>query len=356
MVARGVFDKYRGWRRSKSLPDKKKDNKVLQVLKENIDFLQKLIDTIPNPIFYKDCKGIYQGCNRAFESYIGKEKSQVIGKNVHELSSYELSSTYYKMDEELFLHPGVQNYESCVQYSDGTQHDVIFDKATYTNTNNEIAGLVGVITDITERKKMESELKRSTEKLNNILEQIVRAMATVTETRDMYTAGHQRRVSELAVAIAHEMQMSDEVIKSVQVAGMLHDIGKIAVPAELLTKPNALSIHEFGIIREHAEAGYLILSSIEFPWPIAEIVYQHHERVNGTGYPKGLKGEEMLLPAKIIAVADVVEAMSSHRPYRASRGIAQAILEINSNRGSLYDEEVVLACIKVFERKAPFTV
>ena len=356
MVARGVSSKYRGWRR-KSLFDKNIGNqKIFHELKENINFLQKLIDTIPNPIFYKDCKGVYQGCNRAFESYIGKEKSQIIGKNVYELSSNSLSSTYYRMDEELFQNPGTQNYESCVWYEDGTRHDVIFDKATYYNTKNEIAGLVGVITDITERKKTELELKRSTERLNNILEQIVQAMATVTEIRDMYTAGHQQRVSELAVAIAREMQVSDEIIKSIQVAGMLHDIGKIAVPAEILTKPSTLSTHEFGIIREHAEVGYLILGSIEFPWPIAEIVHQHHERIDGTGYPRGLTGEEMLVQAKIIAVADVVEAMSSHRPYRASQGIVKAMLEINSNCGKLYDEKVVLACIKILEERTPVTI
>lgn len=156
------------------------------ILKEQVEFLQKLIDAIPNPIFYKNRKGIYLGCNHAFETYLGKGKSQVVGKSVFELSPQALSSTYNKMDEELFQNCGAQNYESSVMYADGTLRDVIFDKAVYTNVKNEIAGLVGVITVITERKKTELELKKSTEKLNSILEQIVQAMARITETRDMY--------------------------------------------------------------------------------------------------------------------------------------------------------------------------
>lgn len=136
----------------------------------------------------------------------------------------------------------------------------------------------------------------------------------------------------------------------------MHDIGKIAIPGDILAKPNTLSIHEFGMIREHSATGYAILKSIDFPWPIADIVHQHHERIDGSGYPNGLNGEDMLVQAKIIAVADVVEAMASHRPYRASRGIVQAIVEINSNRGVLYDDAVVAACVKVFEGKSPFTI
>ena len=351
---RGKVEKYRGWRRTQlfSRPIVENNNRAL---KEQIDFWQKLIDTIPNPIFYKDLNGVYQGSNKAFEDYLGISKAQFIGKRVYDLAPSDLADKYCKMDEELFRDTGIQTYESSVVYGDGSRHEVIFDKATYTNSSNELSGLVGVITDITEHKKVERELKNSTEKLQNMVEQIIGAMAMISETRDMYTAGHQNRVAQLGVAIARQMRLSDNEVKSVQVAGLLHDIGKIAVPSEILTKPGKLGIHEWGIVREHVATGYNILKKIDFPWPIADIVYQHHERMDGSGYPRGIKGQELLLQSKIIMVADVVEAMSSHRPYRASLGIVKAIIEINFNRGNLYDDDVVSACIRVFQEGFHYT-
>lgn len=350
---RGITEKFRGWRSSKPFHCCKTKRRE-SVLEEKIGFLQTLIDTIPNPIFYKDINGVYQGSNKAFEAYLGKSKFEFIGKSTYDLSPYDLAEKYHNMDVELFRNPGIQTYESRVVDADGSSHDVIFDKATYTNASGELIGLVGVITDITVRKKVEQELKKSTEKLQNSVEQIIQAMAMISETRDMYTAGHQKRVSQLATAIARQMRLSDDTVKAVQVAGLLHDIGKIAVPSEILTKPAKLSVHEWGIVREHSKTGYDILKTIDFPWPIAEIVYQHHERMDGHGYPRGLKSQDILLEAKIICVADVVEAMSSHRPYRASLGIVKAIIEINFNRRTLYDDDVVTACIKVFQEGSPY--
>lgn len=352
---RGIPEKFRGWRALKPFQYCKNKGRE-SVLEAQIDFLQKIIDTIPNPIFYKDINGIYQGSNRAFEKCLGKSKSEFLGKSIYEIFPIEQAEEYHKMDEDLFEKPGVQTYESSLVYSDGSKRDIIVDKATYTNRNEELMGLVGVITDITAQKKVAQELTKSTEKLQNSFEEIIQAMAMISETRDMYTAGHQKRVSQLGVAIARQMGLTDDEVKSVQVAGLLHDIGKIAVPSEILTKPTKLSVHEWGIIREHSTTGYDILKSIDFPWPIAEIVYQHHERIDGNGYPRKLKGQEILLQARIIAVADVVEAMSSHRPYRASLGIVKAIIEINFNRGTVYDDDVVSACIKVFQEGSPYTV
>lgn len=179
------------------------------------------------------------------------------------------------------------------------------------------------------------------------LEQIIRtsildsitAIVTMVELRDPYTAGHLKRVSEFAVAIAREMGLNEEMIESIRLAGILHDIGKIHIPAEILSKPGALKEPEMMIIREHTLNGFQILRSIEFPWPVAQIVLQHHERLNGSGYPYGLTADEMLLEAKIIAVADVAESMASHRPYRPARGIEAALQEIK--RGELYDAAVV---------------
>lgn len=323
-------------------------------IKEQLFFLQTLIDAIPNPIFYKDVQGIYRGCNKAFETYSGLTKQQIVDKNVFEVFPAEIANKCHQMDSELFATQGVQVYDSRLTYADGSIHIIEVNKATYVDMNNKVAGLVGVITDITERTKDKDAIKEGSRKLYCVLEQIVQAMAVISETRDLYTAGHQHRVAELATAIARELKLSEDSVKSIQVAGMLHDIGKIAVPAELLIKPNKLTTNEFGIIKEHCEVGYNILKRIDFPWPISEIVYQHHERLDGSGYPRGLRQEDILLEAQVIAVADVVEAMYSHRPYRPSLGLEQAVAEINMNKGNLYNADVVAACCIVLERGWPF--
>jgi len=169
------------------------------------------------------------------------------------------------------------------------------------------------------------------------------------ETRDPYTSGHQRRVADLARTIALEMRLSETQVDSIRIAGVLHDIGKMTVPAEILSKPGRLNEFEFNIIKQHPEVGNHILKDIDFPWPIAKIVLQHHEKMNGSGYPSGTKGEEILIEARILAVADVVEAMSSHRPYRPALGIEKALEEITKNKGILFDTDVVDACVALFQ-------
>ena len=187
--------------------------------------------------------------------------------------------------------------------------------------------------------------------MRNALNGTVRAIASIVETRDPYTAGHQRRVSDLSRAIAAEMGFSADRIEGLRMAATIHDIGKISVPAEMLTKPTKLTNIEFSLIKTHVQAGYDIIKDIEFPWPIARMVLEHHERMNGSGYPNGLTGDNILLESRILAVADVVEAMGSHRPYRASLGIVPALEEIEKNKGILYDIAVADACLKLFREK-----
>ena len=201
-----------------------------------------------------------------------------------------------------------------------------------------------VFTDITERKQAEKKLKKS-------MEATIQTMSKIIESRDPYTAGHQQRVCQLATHIAKELGLPKDKIEGIRIASLIHDIGKIGLPTEILSKPTKLSDMEFDLIKSHSRIGYDILKSIEFHWPIAQIILQHHEKVNGSGYPRRLKGEEILLEAKIICVADVVEAMSSHRPYRPALGIDKALEEISKNKGILYDPEVVDACIKLFKEK-----
>ncbi|RZB30778.1 MAG: hypothetical protein SRB1_03058 [Desulfobacteraceae bacterium Eth-SRB1] len=192
---------------------------------------------------------------------------------------------------------------------------------------------------------------KSTERLLKSMESTIDALAMTLEMRDPYTAGHQRRVAQLAKAIAQEMNCSDNEIKGIHFAAFIHDIGKIHVPAEILSKPAELTKAEFEMIKLHPQSGYDILKNIDFPWPLADIVLQHHERMNGSGYPQGLSGENICMEARILAVADTVEAMSAHRPYRAARGIEEALSEIEKNRAILYDPDVVDACLRLFAEK-----
>jgi putative nucleotidyltransferase with HDIG domain len=195
------------------------------------------------------------------------------------------------------------------------------------------------------------ELIESEKKLKSNLLDSISAIASIVEMRDPYTAGHQRRVADIAVAISKELQLPENLVEGIHLAGIVHDVGKIKVPAEILSKPGRLTTNEFNLIKEHSQTGYDILKSIDYPWTIAEIILQHHERLDGSGYPRGLKNEEILLEAQIIAVADVVESMMSHRPYRAALGIDAALEEILHNRSTCFNADVVDACIRLFREQ-----
>jgi putative nucleotidyltransferase with HDIG domain len=205
--------------------------------------------------------------------------------------------------------------------------------------------------DITVRKNAEDKLKDTLESLRKAVDTTVQVLVSAVEVRDPYTAGHQLRTADLARAIATEMGLPQEKIDGIRMAGSIHDIGKLSIPAEILSKPTKLTNLEFSIIKEHSQKGYEMLKDVESPWPLAEIVYQHHERMDGSGYPRNLKGDEILMEARIMAVADVVEAMASHRPYRPALGIDAALAEIQKNRGTLYDDAVVDACLRLFREK-----
>jgi len=202
-----------------------------------------------------------------------------------------------------------------------------------------------------ERDQALQERQSQQDRLRKSLEESVAVVAATVEARDPYTAGHQQRVADLAVAIARLMGLEDERLAGVRLGAIVHDLGKIHIPAEILSKPGRLSKIEFELIKSHPQSGYDIVKGIEFPWPIAQIVLQHHERLDGSGYPQGLKGEAIILEARILAVADVVEAMSSHRPYRAGLGIEAALGEIERGRGTSYDAGVADACLRLFREK-----
>ncbi|MBD3413136.1 MAG: response regulator [Candidatus Aminicenantes bacterium] len=216
---------------------------------------------------------------------------------------------------------------------------------------SKISGLVVTFSDITHHKKAEKQIQESWENQKKAMEGAVEAMAYTIETRDPYTAGHQRRVTKLAVKIAKEMDLKEDQIEGIRMSGTLHDIGKIYIPAEILSKPGKISEAEYNIIKTHPKVGADILKSIEFPWPVSGIVRQHHERLDGSGYPNGLSEDEIMIEAKVLAVADVIEAMASHRPYREALSLEKALIEIKKNKGTLYDKKASEAAIKICSQK-----
>jgi PAS domain S-box-containing protein len=286
---------------------------------------------------------IYRAVNKAFSLHTGL--TDVVGKKVSEVipgiqeTNKELLQTYSRVASS-----GIP--EKCESYIPGL--GMWFAISIYSP---EKGYFVSVFDVITERKLAQEKLKNSYEKVRTALEGSISIAAKMVEMRDPYTAGHQKRVAKLSVAIAADMGLPEEKIAYLDLAARVHDIGKIHVPAEILSKTGRLTDLEFQMMKTHAQGGFDILNGVDFPWPLAQIVVQHHEKLNGSGYPNGLKGEEILLEAKIISVADTVEAMSGHRPYRPSLGMAEAMSEIARNKGILYDAEVVNACVNLVKNK-----
>jgi PAS domain S-box-containing protein/putative nucleotidyltransferase with HDIG domain len=213
------------------------------------------------------------------------------------------------------------------------------------------AVLITTVQDVTELRRAEEEVERTIAKLQRAVQGTIEVVSTIGELRDPYTHGHERRVGEIATAIATEMGLAQDRVEGVRVAGYLHDVGKIAIPAEILSKPSRLTETEFNLVMQHAQQSYEILRRVTFPWPVAEAAWQHHERLDGSGYPRGLKGDEIILEARVLAVADTVEAMASHRPYRPGLGIDKALAEVERGKGSLFDPQVVEACVRLFRAK-----
>ncbi len=221
-----------------------------------------------------------------------------------------------------------------------------------SKTTGKMKGVIKYIRDITYRVEAQHSVEESLKNLRKALNGTVKALANTLESKDPYTAGHQRRVVKLACALARELGESSNYIEGMRVMGFLHDLGKIAIPGEILSKPSRLSEYEFNLIKIHPQAGYDILKEIDFPWPVALAVLQHHERLDGSGYPHGLSGHDIIMEARILAVADVVEAIASHRPYRPALGMEQAMKEISQHQGVLYDAAVVQACLRLLSEKA----
>jgi len=244
-----------------------------------------------------------------------------------------------------------KDYPIDMRRKDGGVINTLLTSNLRYDANDKAIELMGTIKDITERKKAEEALHQTLDRLKKAVGTTIQVLVSAVEMRDPYTAGHQKNSADVAIAIAMEMGLPQEKIDGILMAGIIHDIGKLSIPAEILSKPTKLTNIEFSLIKEHSHSGYEMLKDVESPWPLAEIVYQHHERMNGSGYPRNLKGDEILLEARILAVADVLEAMASHRPYRPTLGIKVALEEITKNKGILYDSTVADACLRLFREK-----
>ncbi|MCM8759501.1 MAG: HD domain-containing protein [Candidatus Omnitrophica bacterium] len=303
-----------------------------------------IFDAIPESICLIDDKLTILRCNSSMAELLGKSFKDIIGEKLDRFKTeIDLSGLVSQLIKKMSVGSGrvTEVINSKNNWYEVTLHPVI-------EKVEKPARSLLIIRNITHLKEMERGLTETHERLKKAFHGTVNALATTIEKRDPFTAGHERRVAQIAQALAISLDMDSERVEGILVAGLLHDVGKIVVPAEILSKPGTLNSHEYNIVKSHPAAGYEILKKVEFPWPIADIVLQHHERLNGTGYPNKLTKEKIIFEARIIAVADVVEAMLSKRPYRKAKTVNQMISELQEQKGILFDEKVVDACIRLF--------
>lgn len=318
-----------------------------EAVKDSEEKYRTLFERVPIGLYRTTPSGRIIDVNPAFIKLFGyKNKEEILRMN--SVDFYVNPKDRKKWQELMHRDGVVKRFESKMKRADGS----IIWAQEYTHSVKEKDGTIlyyeGSIEDITELKETEEINKKNFEMLRKTLEGTVNALSATAEKRDPYTAGHQQRVTQLACAIAEEMGLSEQQIDAIRLAGTLHDIGKIYIPAEILIKPGPLNPYEINLIRAHAQISYDILKMVPFQLPVAQIVFQHHERLNGSGYPQGISANQIMLEARILAVADVVEAMASNRPYRSAHGINKALQEIITNAGILYDSNVVNACINLF--------
>jgi PAS domain S-box-containing protein len=324
---------------------------VEKKLLESEKYFKEITENSSDIIFITDKNGNIKYCSRSIERFSGYTPEELIGKSgfilIHpddrERAVNDYSAAILLRDTAIPNGFRVIHKDGSERYFEGLGKNLL--------DNPDVAGFIMNVHDATESKRAEKKLLQTLDNLRKAFGVTMQVMVSAVEMIDPYTAGHQIRAADLARAIATEMGLSQEQIDGIRIASTIHDIGKLSIPAEILSKPTKLTEIEFSLVKEHSHSGYEMLKDVESPWPLAEIIHQHHERMNGTGYPKNLKGDEIIIEARILAVADVVEAMASHRPYRASLGIEAAVEEIEKNKGILYDDTVADACLRLFREK-----
>ncbi|BBI99638.1 hypothetical protein FGKAn22_13310 [Ferrigenium kumadai] len=323
-----------------------------KALRESEAKFRALVESTSDWIWEIDEHGIYTYASPQIYEILGYTVEEIIGKAPFDLMPPEEAQRVRGIFEAILKEGRAFRFlENENRHKDGR---IVFMETSATpifEGQGVFKGYRGIDRDITERKEAEKERRTSAEKLEHTLLQTIEAVAATVDARDPYTAGHQRRVAALASAIAHEMGLPEDKIRGLYLAASIHDLGKVHLPAEILSKPGTLSPIEYELVKTHPQIGYDIIKDVQFPWPIAQMVLQHHERLDGSGYPQGLKAEQILPEARILAVADVVEAMSSHRPYRPGLGLESALDEIARQRGVLYAPDAVDNCLALFREK-----
>jgi len=319
---------------------------------KNEGLLTNILDSSSSvSIISTDIDHIIQYWNNGAENIFGYKSNEVVGKNISIIyDGADAKKEAHKVSKMIFT---TKQQTECELRQITKNGEHLWSRMTLTprfDEDGNVIGILGLGINITQYKNMEHDLLDILTKLKTTLTGIIYAPELIVETRDPYTAGHQRRVAVLAKAIADNMKLSEQQVEGIYMVGMIHDVGKISIPAEILSMPRRLTSAEFNLIKSHPQSGYDILKNIDFPWPIANIILQHHERIDGSGYPKGLTGNDIMLEAKILMVADVVEAMASHRPYRAAFPLDNALGEIKQNSGIFYQADIVNSCIEVFEK------
>lgn len=320
-----------------------------ETLSAALEYSRLLVDVTPLGVIVCQATGQCISANEAHAKIVGATVEEIRRQNFRDLESWHRSGLLDLAERAL---AGNKLCQGDVHVNPST-----FGKSSWLSARfipfyfESEQLLLGIFTDITERKIVEEQNKNYLAKLETAFIRTVEVINALSAMRDPYTAGHQRRVAEVAVAIGAELNFDTHRQQGLRVAGHLHDVGKINVPAEILSKPGKLSAAEFALVKEHAQAGYEVLKNVGFPWPVAEVALQHHERIDGSGYPQGLTCDEIALEARIVAVADVIESMASHRPYRPALGIERALAEIERGRGTAFDADVVDACLRLFREK-----
>jgi len=321
-------------------------------IRESEEQFRALSENAPDIIYTLDTEGVCTYVNPAWERILGHPKESVPGLYMIDFVKKEDVGTVVSAFNEIReSRKRVTDLYGTIMHKDGSERLFNMSGAPNTDSGGKVTGVVGTFKDVTDLKKSEAELRTSIQKQKSMIVSTIEVISNIVESRDPYTAGHQKRVADLAVAIARELGYSDERVESIRMGSLIHDIGKIHIPAEILSKPGKLSDIEFNFMKTHPAQGYDILKRADFIQVIATMVYQHHERIDGSGYPNGIKGDEILPESRIIAVADTVEAMASHRPYRAALGINAAFDEIKKRSGHSYDADVVDACLRLFMEK-----
>lgn len=314
------------------------DRKLIEIdLKESEDRYRAILETAIDGFFVANSEGRIIEVNQSYLNMSGYRRSDLIGKNIADIEALETSEDIRDRIKHI-QETGYDRFETRHIRRDGSSWPLEISVTSIPQLDNQTFAFVH---DISERRENEQKIARYVSMLEESMEGTLTAISNMVEQRDPYTAGHERRVGILACDIAVAMGWPEEKAHDLQLIGLVHDIGKIGVPAEILSKPGRLTTVEYELVKNHVVMGYEILKDVKFPLPIAEIIYQHHERLDGSGYPRGLKGDEILQEARILAVADVLESMSSHRPYRPALGIEVALEELKKNRGSLYDPDVI---------------